>query len=94
VKIKSLPLHRYWIEFDPSFRDYPTSALGYGVTGYTFEDALNILQNRAFRDKPLPPIASVIEDVDVSTLDRKHMVYMGVPVWRGVWFPLGYQDWD
>jgi hypothetical protein len=33
------------------------------------------------------PIRSVIEDVDVSTLDQRVRPNMLVPIWRGIWFP-------
>jgi hypothetical protein len=65
--------------------------LGYGVTAYDYADALQILRWQAFDNNPLPPVASVIEDVDVSTLDAGHILpNMHPPNWRGIWFPMGY----
>ena len=83
-------LHRYWI----TFADLPASSicrLGYGVTAYSREDALQILQFMVFKDDALPGIKEIVEDVDVNKLDQEHVVpNMGVVGWRGVWFPKGY----
>jgi hypothetical protein len=67
---------------------------GYGVTAFDYLDAVQLLRERVFSGKDLPAIGSVIEDVDISTLDDRHVrPNMGVPVWRGVWYPnLG--DWQ
>jgi hypothetical protein len=47
-----------------------------------------LLRQQVFDGGPLPPTRRVIEDVDVSTLDAGHVrPNMGVPVWRGVWWP-------
>ena len=38
-----------------------------------------------------PPIESISEDVDISTLDEGHVrPNMGNPLRRGIWFPIGY----
>ena len=81
---------RYWIKFDlaigvPAF----TSTLGCGVTAYDLSDALALLQETVFSGGPLPDVAEVTEDVDVSTLDPGHVLpNMRPPVARGVWFPM------
>lgn len=87
-------LTRYWFEFVISDQDlqrynnYGGLGLGCGVTAYTYEDALAVLAEQLFRGEPIPPVRKVIEDVDVSTLDAGHVLpNMGVPAWRGVWFP-------
>jgi len=92
-------LTRYWIEFDTSTHQLRLEAtrvgvgLGCSVTAYSYDDALYLLQSRLFRDTPIPPILKVAENVDVSTLDPGHVrPNMGVPIWRGIWFPLGYGD--
>ena len=82
---------RYWIELDTSEAMF-LSGFGYGVTAYDYEDALGLLREHlsSFYEKPiaLPPVVSVIEDVDVSTLDERHVLpNMGVTVWRGIWYP-------
>lgn len=85
-------LTRYWIIFDVSripqlqFR----FAWGCGVTAYSYEDALFLIQIQIFEElqQPMPPIKTVVENIDISTLDKNHILpNMGVPVWRGVWFP-------
>lgn len=86
-------LTRYWITFD----EPPTApwqlrlARGCGVTAYSYEDAIALLQTYMVEEfqQPLPPIKTVIADIDISTLDTNHVLpNIGVPVWRGVWFPL------
>lgn len=85
---------RFWIEFDVAPGDYEVhpsyslAGLGCGVTGYTFEDVLHLLQTKLFRDDPLPPIRSVIEGVDINTLDPGHVLpNIDPPSERGIWFP-------
>jgi hypothetical protein len=80
-----MELTRYWITFErnaePSFLD-----LGCGVTALGKTDALTLLQKALGHE--LPPIAAIIEDVDVRTLDQGHVIpNMGSPSERGVWFP-------
>jgi hypothetical protein len=86
-------LRRYWFEFDFSERErsygwFYLPADGCGITAYDFDDALTILRYFLLREDGLPTFSRVIEDVDVSTLDMKHILpNAGVPVWRGVWYP-------
>lgn len=85
-------LRRFWFRF----RDLPNFSavgLGCGVTARDYDDAIDILVSTVFRGQAMPPIASVIEDIDISTLDQGHVVpNMEVPVFRGVWFPQGYME--
>jgi hypothetical protein len=85
-----MKLRRYWFEFDAP-KEHPHAAeivMGCGVTAYHEDDAVVLLRQQMFEGDPLPPIRRVIEDIDVSTLDENHIrPNMGVPVWRGVWFP-------
>src|SRR5438105_2342288 len=88
-------LRRLWIANDMKLGD-PRSAggllLGCGVTAYDYDDAVRLLREHICKADPLPPIRRVIENVDVSALDRGHVLpNMGVPVWRGIWFPRGYE---
>ena len=63
---------------------------GCGVTAYNFEDALTLMKENVFGDDDLPPIRNVVEDIDISTLDEKQVrSNIGIPVFRGVWFPTG-----
>src|SRR5262245_34608723 len=88
-------LKRFWFEFEISedgIRRYSSYTsvlrLGCGVTAYSYEDALVVLRERLFKEDPLPPIRNAIENIDISTPDPGHVLpNMGVPIWRGVWFP-------
>lgn len=66
---------------------------GCGVTARNFDDALELLKTRVFRHRSVPVIESIVTAVDISTLDADLVLsQMWAPVWRGVWFPLGFQD--
>lgn len=83
-------MKRFWIRFQ-SVPAYNPLRLGCGVTAYNYDDALTILRDTIFRGKDQLAVDSVVEDVDISTLDQKHVIpNMEPPVWRGVWFPKGY----
>lgn len=88
-----MQLHRYWLLHDLKLSDpHPIGVLpGIGVTAYDEEDALRLVRERVFATDPFPRIRELIADVDVSTLDDKHVrPNMGNPVVRGIWFPKGY----
>jgi hypothetical protein len=57
---------------------------GVGVTGYDEADCLELIC-RLLEGEPLPPIARVLPDVDVSTLPV--VAGFGMTVWRGIWHP-------
>ena len=57
-----------------------------GVTACDRDDALSLVRERFWPDGGMPAVASVLEDVDVSNL-RIDGRRLGVPVWRGVWYP-------
>jgi len=83
-------LHRYWFKFS-LLKPYSDLGLGCGVTAYNLDDAVAVLEQAVFADGRSYDVASVVEDVDVSTLDPKHVIpNMNPPIWRGVWFPKGY----
>lgn len=103
--IKNPLLHRDWVEFNVApGTAWPPPACG--VTAFSVDDALELIQERVYETKPLPPVTRVIEDVDVSQLDRlwhpgigvplsfvKGDVSIATPIWRGVWFPFrGHAD--
>lgn len=80
-------LHRYWFIFvegdGPSILDG-----GCGISAYNEEDARNILQDEVFSVYGARGITEVIEDIDIQALEENHVrPNMGVPVWRGVWYP-------
>ena len=82
-----MSLRRYWIRFAAA-SGCGTPRPGCGVTAYNYEDAIIVLRETVFSGKPVPEIEEVIEDVDISTLDQKHVIpNMGAPIWRGVWYP-------
>lgn len=85
-----MTLNRYWIRFQPgSSRSAPRP--GCGVTAYSYEDALEILRTTIFSGDEMPVIEQVIEGVDISQLDQKHVIpNMDAPIWRGIWYPKGY----
>lgn len=87
-------MKRYWFKFDipknalVNFPQYSGLSLGCGVTAYNLEDAKRILQEKIFQEAPFPKIVTLIEDIDVSTLDNAHILpNIGVPSRRGIWFP-------
>ena len=77
-------LHRYWIKLAPPA---PVGfTLGCGVTAFSEDDARALLQGE-FSETP-PVIATVEADVDVSSLDAKHIIpNMGDCTQRGFWYP-------
>ncbi|MEM1059261.1 MAG: hypothetical protein AAGK14_08430 [Verrucomicrobiota bacterium] len=85
-------LTRYWFRFDPARGvDRIYSNLGCGVTAFHMEDAKNLMADKIFAPDDLPPIAEMIENVDVSSLDAGHVLpNMMPPSVRGIWFPIGY----
>jgi len=87
-------LKRFWFEFEfENVNDLPSGiGFGCGVTAYDHDDALIVLNKEVFKNKPMPRIKKVIENVDISTLDAGHVLpNMLPPNWRGVWWPRGYQ---
>jgi hypothetical protein len=79
--VKNPALTRYWIELDETSH-------GYGVTGRSEEDALNLLRSRVFIECEMPAVRRIQANVDLQTLDPDHVLpNAGAPTWRGVWFP-------
>lgn len=73
-------LHRFWFKTKEGF--------GFGVTAYSIEDALSLLDEIG---RPLAlegDVVDIIEDVDIRELDQAHVTpNMGPPNFRGVWYP-------
>jgi hypothetical protein len=83
-------LKRFWFKFAPLSHPSPLN-LGCGVTALSQSDAIGMLKQTVFLGRTVPHIREVIEDIDVSTLDQRHIIpNMGSPHTRGVWFPLGH----
>lgn len=86
-------MKRFWITFKlPLPAEHPMGlARGCGVTAQDLNDAMAMLQEHVFRENASPPIDDIVEDVDVSTLDPRHVLAnMGFPGPRGIWFPMGF----
>ena len=87
-------LHRFWFKF-ADLAPFDGLGLGCGVTAHSYDDALQIMQETVFADRDTPKIECVVEDVDVATLDQDHVIpNMEPPIWRGIWFPKGYVQWQ
>jgi hypothetical protein len=85
-----MKLRRYWFKFG-NLGKFDRLYFGCGITAYDYDDAMTILRERVFHGGLVPQPDSAIEDVDVSTLDAGHVLpNMDVPIYRGVWFPKGY----
>jgi hypothetical protein len=92
-------LKRYWFEFDfPKPRlshDAYIPACGCcGITAFDYNDALIIMRRFMLLENEKPIFSRVIENIDVSTIEDMHIIpNLGVPVWRGVWYP-SYNLWQ
>jgi hypothetical protein len=88
-------LHRYWLTFAQSDIDAAGLPqyfrLGCGVTAFSPDGALSLIQQRILRGANLPTLVSFVEDVDVRTLDAGHVIpNMEERVSRGIWYPMGF----
>ena len=79
--LTTLTLRQFWLKFDAD----STSPLGYGVTGWSEDDAKAIIQRYVFNGQNLP-IAEIEHDVDVIHLS-KLILSIGNPAERGIWYP-------
>jgi hypothetical protein len=84
-------LRRFWFTFkEPPI--FSPLGIGCGITAYDIVDASDILKKKIFHASEIPNLLSIIEDIDVQSLDKNHVIpNMGAVVSRGVWFPLGYE---
>lgn len=85
-------VRRYWIELEQTIdKHVPGTLAGVGVTAYTKEDAMKLVQARIFQGNQIPPIRRFKVDISIGDLDPKHVVpNMRDPSKRGIWFPAGY----
>lgn len=73
-------LRRFWFEL--------SRGLGIGVTAGSEAEAAQLAETTRAAYFPDAAVLCVIADVDVSTLDAKHVIPNAGPVVvRGVWFP-------
>jgi len=80
-------VHRFWFTFSG---DHHISALnlGCGVTAADRAHAERLLREVAFPIYGVRKVEAVVEDVDIRTLDEKHVrPNMGDPSREGVWWP-------
>jgi hypothetical protein len=85
-----MTLRRFWFKF-AGIKPYHSLRLECGITAHGRDGAINILRSTVFAGQEFPRIESVAEDVDIRTLDQKHVIpNMEPPIWRGIWFPKGY----
>lgn len=79
-------LKRYWFRFEALPYPNPFN-LGCGVTAYDHDDAISLVME-GFGSLEIPEILECISDVDVSTLDHRHVLpNIGNLSIRGMWFP-------
>lgn len=71
-------LTRYWFESEAGY--------GVGVTAYSLDDAKGLIaQEPSIGNVNLN---SVVENIDVQTLDENHVIpNMGPVNFRGIWYP-------
>jgi hypothetical protein len=85
-----MKLQRFWITFDSNCNGLQATGtlLGCGVTAVSIDEAIRFVRERVFEGVEMPGIENIIENVDVSKLDAKHVrPNMGSPAVRGVWYP-------
>jgi hypothetical protein len=85
MAVTSLDLTAFWIK-----TPFPNGPLGFGVTAWSFEDALAIISALGY-ERYLPDELAellVTEGVTVAELDQQHVARnMGPIVVRGMWYP-------
>jgi len=87
-------MKRFWFqfEFDNQMTIPAGLSMGCGITALDYSDAIEILRQKIFKNKKVPHIKKVVENIDVSTLDSGHVLpNMNAPNLRGIWFPIGYE---
>jgi hypothetical protein len=88
-------LIRYWFEFEQSDINelHPELITGCGITAFDYSDALSILKQIVFNGQPIPQFMDKKENVDIRTLEQRHVVVnMKDPTLRGVWYPGGFTN--
>ncbi len=82
-------LIRFWFEFPE--QDDHGCRLPYrcGVSAWSEGDALRLVGDTYCQEKVAPRPTVAVPNFDVSRLDGDENVRpnLGVPVWRGIWYP-------
>ncbi|MEV6432433.1 hypothetical protein [Nocardia sp. NPDC051463] len=76
-------MRRFWIEFDPHAAWF---GQGVGVTGFDVRDCLSMVADLV-PDGLLPPVRRITADISLAEPLPLNPRHLGVPVWRGVWYP-------
>jgi hypothetical protein len=87
-------LKKYWFEFEiDKAVNYPMGiGIGCGVTAIDYKDAIKIMEEKIFKKIKSPRILKTIENIHISKLDQEYVIpNMGAVIYRGIWFPLGYE---
>ncbi len=87
-------LKKYWIRVETSAHDTNSwiSALGYGITAFSREDAIDMLRTEAFEGQPMPEVVEVVEDVDEEEIQKRYgMAKLEAFLWPGIWYPTWYK---
>ena len=91
-----MKLRHFWFVFHPRYSERLRERglhLGCGVTAFDEDDARALLRLRVFGGQEPYETVRCIRDVRITDLDDHHMqANLWPPYWRGIWFPLGYQD--
>ncbi|MFI9407348.1 hypothetical protein [Nocardia sp. NPDC052316] len=81
-------LRRFWIEFDCDHGSDLWWISPYaGVTGFDEQDCLAMVADLLADDEELPPVRRITVDVSLAEQLPVNPLALGVPVWRGVWYP-------
>ena len=79
-------MKRFWITFEQVESGPP--GLGCGVTAHDVDDAISLIKAEYTQCAGHLAVRSVTADVDVSTLDAKHILpNIGNVFRRGMWWP-------
>ncbi|MEU8895634.1 hypothetical protein AB0C65_07240 [Nocardia sp. NPDC048505] len=79
-------VRRFWIEFDPQECPDVRFRQGVGVSGFDVRDCLSMVAD-LLGDRQLPPVRRITADISLAGPLPVSRHYLGVSVWRGVWYP-------
>ncbi len=79
-------MRRFWIEFDPDENYDARFWRGAGVTGVDARDCLSMVAAQ-FPGGVLPTVHRITVDISLAEPLPGNPRFLGVPAWRGVWYP-------